>query len=304
MLNNRRKINKMANFYQNPFPNDPDRHALWEMLVERDIIAFCHQDWSMVANDFIADGFMGIDGRGRHNPDSWQLSFASLEEYRDEWLRQAAGFAQTGWAEDPEKAIYRATTLRDIEIKGDKALLHKKFDGSILKKDGSRDVLNWQTLYRCQKVDGRWKIAGFTGYLPHPMGYGAESLAPGKQVPPGATQHTTAGPYSPVLTVAPGQLVVISGQAAMDKEGKVIGDTIEEQTHFTLKNCRTQLLSAGCDLKDVFKVNVYLTDLANWPRFNEVYKDYFPEPRPVRTAVQTPLLMTLLVEIELWAVKS
>lgn len=294
----------MSAFYQNPFPNDPDRHALWEMLVERDIIAFCSQDWSMVADDFIAGGFMGIDGRGRHNPDSWTLSFATLEAYREEWLKQAADFAATEWAEDPERTIYSATTLRDIEIKGDKAVLHKKFDGSIQKKDGGKVTLNWQTLYRCQKVGGRWKIAGFTGYLPHPMGYGAERPAPGKQKPAGAAQHRTAGPYSPVLTVTPGQLVVISGQAAIDPDGKVIGDAVEEQTHYTLKNCQAQLQNAGCDLKDVFKVNVYLTDLANWPRFNEVYKDYFPSPRPVRTAVQTPLLMTLLVEVEMWAVKA
>lgn len=294
----------MKKFYQNPFPADPDRHDLWKMLVERDIIAFCSQNWSMVADDFIADGFMGIDGRGHHNPDSWRLNFSTLDEYRDEWLRQAADFAQTEWAEDEEKACYEATTLRDIEIKGDKALLHKKFDGNILKKDGSQLRLNWQTLYRCQKVNGQWKIAGFTGYLPHPMGFGSEKSVPGKEMPAHAGQHSTAGPYSPVLTVTPGRLVVISGQAAIDKAGTVIGDTIEEQTHYTLKNCREQLLSAGCDLKDVFKVNVYLTDLANWPRFNEVYKNYFPAPRPVRTAVQTPLLMTLLVELEMWAVKK
>ena len=294
----------MANFYQNPFPSDPDRHALWEMLVERDIIAFCNQDWSMVADDFIPEGFMGIDGRGKHNPDSWRLSFSTLEEYREEWLKQAADFAQTEWAEDVERACYEATTLRDIEIKGDKALLRKKFDGSILKKDGGKVSLNWQTLYRCQKVDGQWKIAGFTGYLPHPMGFGAENPVPGKQLPLNASQHSTAGPYSPVLTVTPGQLVVISGQAAIDKTGKVIGDTIEEQAHYTLKNCQDQLLQAGCDFRDVFKVNVYLTDLDNWPPFNEVYKGYFPLPRPVRTAVQTPLLLTLLVEIEMWAVRK
>jgi 2-iminobutanoate/2-iminopropanoate deaminase len=153
-------------------------------------------------------------------------------------------------------------------------------------------------------VEGKWKISGFVGYLLHPMGSSRESLPAGKAVPVGASQHKTAGPYSPVLTVSPGQLVVISGQAAIDNEGNVIGDTIEEQTRVTLDNCRTQLQTAGVDLKDVFKVNVYLTDLDNWPRFNEIYQTYFPEPLPVRTAVQTPLLMTLLVEIEMWAVKK
>jgi len=144
--------------------------------------------------------------------------------------------------------------------------------------------------------------------MPFPMGFQAppppnNTSTSGIHLPKGASQHVTAGPYSPVLKVVPGEIVVISGQAAIDKTGKIIGDTIEAQTHETLKNCRTQLQQAGCDLNDVFKVNVFLTDLDNWPRFNEVYTTYFDHPKPVRTAVQTPLLMTLLVEIEMWAVK-
>ena len=292
-------------FYQNPFPEaDADRYEIWQMLVERDIIAFCHENWTMVADDFVSENFMGIDGRRRQNPDSWRLRFPNLEAYKKEWLFQAQDFAKTTWAEDPERAIYEATTLRDIEIEGDSALAHKKFDGYVLKQNGEKAVLNWQTLYRCRRVEGRWKIAGFTGYLPHPMGQFTDTLMPGKQLPAGAKQHDTAGPYSPVLQVTPGQIVVISGQAAIDTAGNVVGDTIEEQTHFTIKNCLQQLQTGGCGLDDVFKVNVYLTDLANWPRFNEVYKTYFKAPRPVRTAVQTPLLYTFLVEIEMWAVKK
>lgn len=291
--------------YINPFTaTDSDRHQIWEMLVERDIIAFCGEDWAMVADDFIEENFMGIDARNAHNPDSWRMNFADLAEYKSVWLEQATSFAQTEWAEDAETAIYEATTLRDIDIKGDSALVHKKFDGHISKKNGEKDRLNWQTLYRCRKVGGRWKIAGFTGYLPHPMGFETQNKPNGKRIPEGAAQHVTAGPYSPVLQVTPGEIVVISGQAAIDPQGNIIGDNIEDQTHFTLKNCLKQLQSGGCTLDDVFKVNVYLTDLDNWPRFNEVYKTYFKDPKPVRTAVQTPLLYTFLVEVELWAVKK
>jgi enamine deaminase RidA (YjgF/YER057c/UK114 family) len=290
--------------YQSPFPNDPDRHEIWTMLVERDIRAFIQFDWTPIADDFVEEGFMGIDGRGLSNPDGWRINFATLDAYREEWLRQARQFAETAWAEDPEAAIYAATTLRDIEISGDSALVHKKFDGRIRQQGGGATVLNWQTLYRCRKVGGKWKIAGFTGYLPHPMGTGQAPELPAKREPVGAAQHVTAGPYSPVLQINPGQLVVISGQASIDPEGTVIGDTIEEQTRYTLDNCRKQLETAGCTLADVFKVNVYLTDLDLWPRMNEVYKTYFPAPRPVRTAVGTALLMTLLVEIEMWAVKK
>jgi 2-iminobutanoate/2-iminopropanoate deaminase len=122
--------------------------------------------------------------------------------------------------------------------------------------------------------------------------------------PRNAKQHLTAGPYSPVLEIDATRLVVISGQVAIDMDGNVIGATIEEQTQATLENCARQLATAQCTLGDVFKVNIYLTDLGNWVRFNAVYEGMMREPLPVRTAVQAVLLPGFLVEIEMWAVKS
>lgn len=127
---------------------------------------------------------------------------------------------------------------------------------------------------------------------------------PLKRRPEGVRQHVTAGPYSPVLEVDAQRLVVISGQVAVDLDGRVIGATIEEQTRATLGNCTDCLASAGCTLGDVFKVNIYLADLGHWTRFNEVYQEVMPEPLPVRTAVQAILLAGYLVEIEMWAVKA
>lgn len=124
-----------------------------------------------------------------------------------------------------------------------------------------------------------------------------------KKVPDNAVQHTTAGPYSPVLEIDCRKLIVLSGQAALDHEGRVVGDTIEEQTRKTLENCAAQLQSAGCTMKDVFKVNVYFSDIGLWENFNRVYMDYIPNPYPVRTAIETKLLPGLLVEIEMWAAK-
>jgi hypothetical protein len=46
-------------------------------------------------------------------------------------------------------------------------MVRKKFDGRLAKADGSFDRMNWQTLYICRRDGGRWKIAGFVGYLPH-----------------------------------------------------------------------------------------------------------------------------------------
>ncbi len=288
---------------KNPFINDKDREYLWEMLVERDIKAFVTQDWGMVQNDFIADGFIGVDAQKQHNIDAWELKYPNLESYQKEWLKQAKEFSQLDLVEDKESALHRVTILQQIEIKGDFALLHKKFYGPIKQKEGTEIHTDWQTLYRCRKVNGVWKISGFTGYMPlRPEDISTTEI--GKNLPKNASQHKTAGPYSPVLEINPGKLVVISGQAAIDKEGNVIGDSIEEQTAYTLDNCSQQLTAAGCSLQNVFKVNVYLKNLNDWPRFNEVYENYFQDPKPVRTAVESGLLMTLLVEVEMWAVKN
>lgn len=161
----------MRNPFQNPFPeSDTARHSIWEMLVTRDIDAFLAADWSMVADDFVEESFIGIDGRRETNPDKWRLTFPSLAVYRDEWLRQARDFAGQSSAEDPREAIFTTTTLEDIEVDGELALARKKFDGGLKKADGTFDVMKWQTVYYCRLHRGRWKICGFTGYLPNPMG--------------------------------------------------------------------------------------------------------------------------------------
>ncbi|WP_033075608.1 RidA family protein [Sphingopyxis sp. MWB1] len=121
--------------------------------------------------------------------------------------------------------------------------------------------------------------------------------------PVASEQHVTAGPYSPVLRISrDADIIVISGQAPLDLQGQVIGDTIEEQARVTLENCRKQLAAAGASFSDVFKVNVYMTDLADWPRFNNVYREIMPQPFPTRTAIGCALLDGFQVEIEMWAV--
>ncbi len=161
----------MRDPFQNPFPaTDEARHAIWEMLVPRDIDAFLAADWAMVAHDFVEDGFIGISGNREDNPDKWTLAFPNLAAYRDEWLNQAKDFAGQTYGEDPRTAIFTTTTLEEIEISGETALVRKKFDGGIKKADGTLDVMRWQTLYYCRLHEGRWKISGFTGYLPNPMG--------------------------------------------------------------------------------------------------------------------------------------
>jgi len=151
----------------NPFsPSDPDRRYLWEMLVTRDIKAFVLQDWNMVKDDFISEGFMGIDAGKHTNVDTWELKYPTLEAYKKEWLSQAKEFSKIELIENKEDAFFMVTDMKQIEIREDVALIHKKFNGPFKKKDGGEVPTDWRTLYRCRKVDGVWKIAGFTGYMP------------------------------------------------------------------------------------------------------------------------------------------
>ena len=154
----------------NPFAGDADRHAIWDMLVDRDIAAFLAQDWAMVEDDFVAESFFGLHAHGAPNPDAWTMAFPELAVYRDEWLRQARETASTAFDEPLGEAIFRATDLSRIEITGDRALARKVFDGKIKRADGSQDRLDWQTLYFCARHAGRWKITSFVGYMPRLMG--------------------------------------------------------------------------------------------------------------------------------------
>ncbi|WP_159949787.1 hypothetical protein [Rhizobium sp. 18065] len=161
----------MRDPFKNPFPeSDTARHSIWEMLVPRDIDAFLAADWGMVADDFVEEGFLAVSGNRDQNADNWRLAFPNLPAYRDEWLKQAKEFAGESYGEDTRTAIFTTTTLEVIEVEGETALVRKKFDGGIKKADGSFDVMKWQTLYYCRLHEGRWKISGFTGYLPNPMG--------------------------------------------------------------------------------------------------------------------------------------
>jgi 2-iminobutanoate/2-iminopropanoate deaminase len=105
-----------------------------------------------------------------------------------------------------------------------------------------------------------------------------------------------AAPYSPV--VVSDDLVVTAGQVAFDRDGKIVSDEIEAQTRQVLENLGKCLRAAGCDFSDVIKVNAFLTDLGNFETFNNLYRDYFFEPYPVRTTVQVGLAPGLLVEVE------
>lgn len=107
------------------------------------------------------------------------------------------------------------------------------------------------------------------------------------------------GAYSQGLRA--GDFVYVAGMAGFDPvSGELAGETIEEQTARTLENIKATLEAAGATMADVVKSTVHLSDLSLFPRYNAVYAQYFPDPKPVRTTVGSQL-PGILVEIDVVA---
>ncbi|MGD0409796.1 MAG: Rid family detoxifying hydrolase [Candidatus Limnocylindrales bacterium] len=110
----------------------------------------------------------------------------------------------------------------------------------------------------------------------------------------------SGGVYSQGIVA--GNLVFTAGQVPRDPVTGQIPHGIDAQTRLVLRNVSAILEAAGCSMKDVVKTTVHLANLADWDGFNVAYCDMFPEPRPARTTVRTPL-ESILVEIDVVAIR-
>jgi len=109
------------------------------------------------------------------------------------------------------------------------------------------------------------------------------------------------GPYSPGMVV--GNLVFVSGQAGRDPaSGRLAGDTIEAQTEQVLKNIATILEAAGTTLQHVIRCGVFIVDMKEFPRMNDVYARVFGAHRPARTTVEVSGLPGEGLRVEIDAV--
>lgn len=121
-----------------------------------------------------------------------------------------------------------------------------------------------------------------------------------KQLIQTAAAPQPGGPYSQGLRA--GDFIYTAGQVPIDPAtGKLAGESIEEQTAQVLENLRLILEAAGASLAEVVKTTVHLSDLSLSARFNPVYAQYFPDPKPVRTTVGSQLSAGVLVEIDVVA---
>jgi len=110
-------------------------------------------------------------------------------------------------------------------------------------------------------------------------------------------------PFSDGVRV--GRFIILSGQVGI-RPGtmQLVDGGIEAQARQTLDNIGRVLAAQGLSLRDVVRVQVMLADMADWPRFNQVYGEHFSEPWPARSAFgANGLALGARVEIEAFAVK-
>lgn len=106
------------------------------------------------------------------------------------------------------------------------------------------------------------------------------------------------GPYSPATKL--GDFVYLSGQIPLDPEtGEVVGTDIVEQTHQVMKNIGAVLADMGLAYKHIIKTTIFVADLNDFDKLNEVYGSYLEEPYPARSCVEVARLpKDVKVEIE------
>ena len=111
------------------------------------------------------------------------------------------------------------------------------------------------------------------------------------------TVSTPKGHYSPA--VVHNGVVYVAGQLPIDAEGKVHIDSIEEQTALCMHNIEAILNAAGSDLQHILKVNIFVSDIALWPRINAEYSKIMGAHKPARIVVPcNPLNYGCQIEID------
>jgi 2-iminobutanoate/2-iminopropanoate deaminase len=115
-----------------------------------------------------------------------------------------------------------------------------------------------------------------------------------KLVDSGARSHL---PFSPAFIA--GDLMFVSGQASVDNStGAIITDTFEGEMRRSIENLRAILEAGGLSLDHVVNVKSYVADEADLALYNQIYPEYFSEPRPSRSTIVGVLGTKLKFELD------
>lgn len=109
------------------------------------------------------------------------------------------------------------------------------------------------------------------------------------------------GPYSQAIRT--GNFIFLSGQIGIDPQAKkIVEGGVEAQAKQIFKNIQAVLKEAGLGLQNVVKATVFLKDIADFKKVNEIYAEHFQPPYPARSAVAVKELpLSVDIEIELIA---
>jgi 2-iminobutanoate/2-iminopropanoate deaminase len=111
-----------------------------------------------------------------------------------------------------------------------------------------------------------------------------------------------AGPYS--QAIVSGTTVYVAGQGPFNPaSGNIEATTFEEQATQTFENLKAIVEASGSSLASVVRVNVYLADLNNFQKMNDVYRRYFSADYPARTTIGAQLPGGMMIEADCIAVK-
>lgn len=102
-----------------------------------------------------------------------------------------------------------------------------------------------------------------------------------------------------------GDLVITSGQAAIDMQGNLVGvGDFDSQAEQTFRNLKAVLETAGSGLSNIIKVTIYLTDMSNFPKIVALRQKWFTAPYPADTIVEVRSLALPELEIEIEAMAT
>jgi len=109
-------------------------------------------------------------------------------------------------------------------------------------------------------------------------------------------------PFSPGFAAQ--GFIFVSGQLALDEFGSIVNGGICEQTTQCFQNLQNILSECDATLKDIVKMNVWLTNVEDFQAFNKIYQEILGDTRPSRTALRSDLLLErAVVEIDAIAYK-
>ena len=112
-------------------------------------------------------------------------------------------------------------------------------------------------------------------------------------------------PYALSQGFRVGDLVFVSGQAALDEQGRIVGPgDFDAQAEQTFSNLARVLEAGGSSLERIVKVTIYLTDMANFPKIVELRRRWFSPPYPADTIVEVAALALPELEIEIEAIAT